>query len=137
MAISPAKPNPGLASFASDTITGLVELMAGDTPPVVTGSGTYTSGQGTAGIPAWTPVFVANEGAPVQLVDGTTITKANAITAHLVEAGSAAGNVGVYKAGMFNLAALVWPASFDTDAKKFAAFDLASCQIYVKKPFYQ
>lgn len=31
----------------------------------------------------------------------------------------------VYRAGCFNPDALVWPASFDTDAKKFAAFDRA------------
>lgn len=135
--ITPAKPTPGIAGFWSDTVGGLVELMAGDTPPVVTVSGTYTGAQGTAGIPARTPVVLDVEGGAIALVDGTTYTKANAITAHDVPAGSAAGSVVVYKAGMFNFEALLWPASFNTDAKKLAAFDLAKCQIYVKKPYYK
>ena len=29
----------------------------------------------------------------------------------------------VYRSGHFNMDALVWPASYDTDAKKLAAFD--------------
>ena len=136
MAITPSTPNPGYAQFQTDTVGGLVELRAGDTPAAVTVMASFTLAQGTAGIPAHTPVFVANEGAAVQLVDGTTITKANAITTSEIPAGSPAGNVGVYKALCVNVRALNWPASFTTDAQKLAAFDLSSCQIYAKIPYY-
>ena len=53
-----------------------------------------------------------------------------------VPAGSGAtSSVQVYKAGMFNMNALNWPASYDTDAKKQSAFVTGGGnQIYLKKP---
>ena len=134
--ITPSQPTPGLATFQSDTIGALVELFAGDTPAPVTLSATYDATLGTAGIPVNTPVKVNFETGAIALVDGTTVTKANAITTGTLVAGSPAGSMGVYKAGCFNIKALNWPASLDTEAKRLAAFDLASSQIYVKKPYY-
>lgn len=139
MAISPSYPTPGLAQMETDSVTGLVELMAGDTPAVVTISGKYNTTLAAAGIPANTPVDLDFETGNISLVDGTTITKANAITVGTLVAGAGggvAGEMACYKAGCFNLNALNWPASLDTEAKRMAAFDLASCQIYVKKPYY-
>lgn len=136
MAINPSQPTPGLAAFQSDTIGSLVELFAGDTPAPVTISAKYSGELGTAGIPANTPVQVNFETGDLALVDGTTVTKANAITCGTLVAGSPAGSMGVYKAGCFNINALNWPASLDTEAERLAAFDLASSQIYVKKPYY-
>ena len=42
----------------------------------------------------------------------------------------------VYRQGVVNPDALVWPASYDTDAKKFAAFDGAPTptDIIVRRP---
>lgn len=140
MAISPSQPAPGLAEFQSDTITGLVELFHGDTPAPMTESVNYTTGQAAAGIPANTPVFVDDATKTIALVDGTTVTKANAITVGVLRAGAGggvAGKMGVYRAGNFNINALNWPASLDTEAERLGtAFDKASCQIYVGKPFY-
>lgn len=139
MAINPTQPAPGLAEFQSDTIGALVELWAGDTPAPVTVSANYTAAQATAGIPAHTPVWVDHETDEIALVDGTDVTEANAITVGVLRAGAgggAAGRMAVYKAGCVNINALNWPASLATEADRLAAFDLASCQIYVKKPYY-
>lgn len=138
MAITPTQPTPGLAQYESDTIGALVELWAGDTPAPVTISGKYSATLEAAGIPANTPVSLDYETGAIALVDGTTVTKANAITVGtlLPRAGGSGGEMAVYKAGCVNIKALNWPASFDTDAKKLAAFDLAECQIYVKVPYY-
>lgn len=139
MAINPTQPNPGLAQFQSDTVGGLVELYAGDTPAPVTISGKYSTTLAASGIPAYTPVDLDFETGNISLVDGTTITKANAITCGTLTAGAGggvAGEMACFKAGCFNINALNWPASLSTEAARLAAFDLAACQIYVKKPYY-
>lgn len=127
--------NVGIAGFQNDSVAGSVELFAGDTPAPVTDYALPGATLATAGIPAWTPVSVDPSTRAITLADGTT--KPNAITVAPVPAGSpATTSVPVYKAGAFNLGALKWPAAFDTEGKKLAAFDLAACQIYVKKPYY-
>lgn len=131
----------GLASLQTDTFTQ-TELFAGDTPPAVTDYGILGSSLNTAGIPAWTPVYVdpADRSITLAVIDGVTPANSvqpNAITIATIEAGSAAtSSVPVYKAGMFNVDALNWPASFNTDALKFAAFEPSGSQIYVKRPYY-
>lgn len=134
----PNYPDHGLAAFDTDTASALKELWAGDTPQIVTFAGTYTQAQAAAGIPANTPVRVEYDGGPITLVDGTTVTKANAVTVGTLKAGgTVAGSMGVYKAGCLNLKGpLNWPASFDTDVKRLQAFELATCQLYVKAPVY-
>lgn len=134
MAINPASPTPGQAGFWSDDVGALVELWAGDTPAPVTISVTYDTAQGVAGIPANTPVRVANEGAALVLI--VDALRPSAVTSHAVLPGSPPGNVGVYKSGMFNINALNWPATLTTEAARLGAFDLSACQIYVKKPYY-
>lgn len=125
----------GLAGLQTDTFTQ-IELFAGDTPPVVTDYGILGATLATPGIPAWTPVIVDAATKAITLpVSGTS--QANAITVAPIAAGSPATcNVPVYKAGMFNMNAVKFAASFDTEAKKRAGFDLSECQIYVKVPFY-
>lgn len=126
----------GIAGFDSQDVPGQVELFAGETPAPVTVSAKYTGAQGTAGIPAFTPVQVNFETDTIVAVDGTTVTKANAITCVTVKAGSPAGEVPVFKAGCFNINALRWPTSLATEAARLGGFNLASCQIYIKKPYY-
>lgn len=132
----------GVASLETDTFN-VVELFAGDTPPVVTDYGIVGS-LGTAGIPAWTPVYVDPETRAVSLAvnaeeDAEEDSVApNAITVVTIKPGAATtSSVPVYKAGMFNVRALNWPESFDTDAKKFSAFAGSDAQIYVKEPYGQ
>lgn len=138
MPINPAVPTPGLAAYESDTIGGLVELFFGDTPPPVTFSGKYSAALAQAGIPANSPVSVDYETGDIALVDGLTVTKANAITVGLLKpvVGGVAGTMAVYKAGNFNINALNWPASLETETKRLSGFDMAACQIFVQKPYY-
>lgn len=139
MPINPNVPAVGLAEFNSDTVGALVELFAGDTPQPVTQSGTYTAAQAIEGIPANTPVSLDVETGAIELVDGTTITKANAVTVGVlrpVASPGATGRMAVYKAGNFNINALNWTAEQNTEALRLAAFDMAECQIYVTKPYY-
>lgn len=124
----------GVAGVQNDSFTQ-VEILAGDTPAIVTDYGIAGSTLAAAGIPAWTPVIVNPGTRAITLpVQGTS--KANALTTHSLEAGSAAtSSVQVYKAGMFNIDAINWAASFDTVAERQDGFDMAACQIYVKKPY--
>lgn len=139
MAINPTLPTPGLAQYETDTIGGVTELIFSDTPPIVTFSAKYTAAQAVSGIPARTPVWVDFETDEISLVDGTEVTKANALLRSGLQpnaGGGVAGTISVMKAGCLNLNAINWPASLTTEAQRLAAFDLSSCQIYVKKPFY-
>lgn len=124
----------GIAGIQTDSFTQ-VEILAGDTPPIVTDYGIAGSTLATSGLAAWTPVIVDPATRAITLpVQGTS--KANALTTHSLEAGSAAtSTVQVYKAGMFNIDAIAWGADFDTAAERLAGFDMAACQIYVKKPY--
>lgn len=131
-------PDHGLADYQTDSAGALLELFAGDTPAPVTFAGTYTAAQAATGIPKFTPVRVEYDGGPITLVDGTTVTKANALTLGTLKPGGAvAGSMGVFKAGSLNLKGPInWPASMDTDVKRLQAFELATSQLYVKVPVY-
>ncbi len=131
-------PDHGLAAFQTDDVGALTELFAGDTPAIVTIAGTYTASQAAAGIPKFTPVRVDYDGGPITLVDGTTVTKANALTLGTLPAGGlAAGSMGVIKAACLNVKGPInWPASMATESARLQAFDLATSQIFVKRPVY-
>lgn len=131
-------PDHGLAAFEQDNVTQLAELFAGDTPAVVTFSGTYTAAQAAAGIPRFTPVRVEYDGGPIIVVDGSTVTKANALTIGTLKPGGlAGGSMGVFKAACLNLKGPInWTAVFDTETKRLQAFELATSQLYVKRPIY-
>lgn len=131
----------GIPTVQTETFTQ-VELFAGDTPHVVTDYGTVPTALATAGIPAWTPVHVDPVTREVALAvydDVGTPVAPNAITVVTIQPGAPAdSNLPIYKAGMFNIRALNWPASFDTDAKKFSAFaEATDAQIYIKAPYGQ
>ncbi len=138
MAIKPDLPTPGLAEFSSDTVTALAELFFGDTPAPVTEAYSYSAALALSGVKARTPVYVNAATGEIELVDGTTNTKANAITVTALKAGTPAvtGGLPVYRAGNFNMEALNWPTQFATDLQRKNAFDMGECQIYVNKPYY-
>lgn len=131
----------GVAGNQEDEFS-TVELFAGDTPHVVTDYGVVPAALATAGIPAWTPLHVDPETRVISLAaydaDPDAAVQANAISVVTIQPGAPANsNLPVYKAGTFNIKALNWPASFDTDGKKTAAFAAATdAQIYIKAPFY-
>ena len=122
----------GLAASYYDEYSS-VELLASDLPPVISNSA-KAGDFGATGLAKWTPVRYDRAtntlAAAVWNADPALAVLPNAVTSHNIDAGSSAESaVIVYVSGNFNPAALAWPASFDTAAKRAAAFDLATCQI--------
>lgn len=131
--------NAGQASFQSDTHTSR-EILAGDTPAQVSAYGLLQAGQVAAGIPAFTPVYVHPETlalAPASWAADDSGVEANALTLGDIAAGTPAGSsVPVWTAGCYNIYAIKWPASYDTDGKKLGAFARTTAnQIVVKKHY--
>ncbi len=121
-----------IATSETDSYTQIV-LMTGDTPPVVT-----TSEVAAVALAQWT---VVGRDATGKLVKATLAAenaiKPIGITVNAVDpAVGVLDTVAVYRAGCFNPKALVWDASFDTDAKKAAAFEVNGTQIFLRAPLY-
>lgn len=112
---------PGVASFASETFGNKNEPRFGDAPAEVTNI-TFTPGT-TADLALYSVLNLAGSAladwnasrdagcanyilaAPISMVNGVAMT------------------VPVYRSGHWDMNALVWDASYDTDAKKKAAFE--------------
>ncbi len=109
--------NVGLAAFEQGDDYVSVELMSGDTPLIVTENFPVASG---LAIPAFTVVGLTGGNVVVAEFDGDPL--AIGITTAEVTNIGAAQSVAIFRAGCFNPAALNWHASYDTDAKKAAAF---------------
>lgn len=122
----------GVASIQSDAFTS-VELIAGDTPQVVTTTESVDSTILTAGMVALRVVGLDGQNEIVDAAYGSI--QAIGILVSPIAAGSSAGTKAlVYRAGCFNPAALSWPSSYDTDEKKRTAFNGATgSQIFIKK----
>lgn len=124
---------PGVAGFAMESWGNIGDVRYGDgelttTELTITASGAdidlalYSVINGTGVLAdynatpdAGTADYILAE--PILIADGDTMT------------------VPVYRAGHFNMDALVWDASYDTDAKKAAAFEgSVSPTIFVSKP---
>jgi len=108
--------NAGIAAFEQGATYGSVELFSGSTPLPATEDFPVQAG---VGIPAFTPVGLTS-GYLVPAQNGTVA--AIGITTAPVAAGAADQSIAIFRAGCFNPAALNWHTSYDTDAKKAAAF---------------
>ena len=105
--------------------------------PVATTTGKIASGEGKVGeltvlgrVTATGEYKVCNLAAS----DGSEKAAAILVAGWAVDATSSAKDVKVYTSGAFNMEALTWHSSFDTDAKKLAALKLPP--LYVKKPVF-
>lgn len=96
-----------------------VELLAGHEPGVLVVPG--FKGDGSVAIPAFTVVGVTAGNLVFGEQDGAPL--AIGITAAPILANGTVQKVGLIRGGNLNINALNWHASFDTDAKKLAAFD--------------
>lgn len=107
-------------------------LFSGSEPAVLTMDLVAAASQT---IPALTPVGRNGAGALVPAVSGTTAAIGITITDVVTAAASTKG-IPVYRAGCFNPDKLNWPESYDTDAKKFAAFEGAPTptNIVIRRP---
>lgn len=118
-----------VATLEVDSFTE-VALLTGDTPPIVT-----TSEVAAVALTQWQVVGRDGTGKIIPAVLGTT--EAIGITVSAVDpAVGVLDTVAVYRAGCFNPKALIWDATYDTDAKKKVAFELKGNQIFMVAPKY-
>lgn len=108
--------DPGKASFEEldDYTNGF--LLSGSHPALATFPEKF-SGAATL------PQFLVVKEVAGFIVPATDGTPASGVLMHAVASGTPAGSVPVAYSGCFNPAALVWDASYTTEAKKLAAFN--------------
>lgn len=109
----------GLASGVDTQEFEYVELLAGHIPEMLTVGG-YEA-DGSAAIAAFTVVGVSGGVLVPATQDGSVA--AIGFTAAPIEASGNTQKVGLIRGGNFNVDALVFDASFTTDAEKLAAFE--------------
>lgn len=123
--------NQNIAGSESEVIAAIPELFAGDYP-VENLIGTVATAAGSvAALTVLGKITASNKYVPCDLgaSDGSEVPAR--ILIHAADATSADVTAQMYVSGCFNIDALTWHSSFDTDAKKLAAF--TSGPIFVKK----
>lgn len=132
--------NVGIPSTWTESITAPVGLpFLSSHPAPLSRSHVVAASQTLA---AWTVVGLNSSGklvpAVVDLVSPANSVKPIGVLAHAVTTTVADEGYGatVYRVGHFNMDRLVWPASFNTDALKLAAFEgvPSPTQIVVGRP---
>jgi hypothetical protein len=122
----------GMAAIQTEDF-GRVPLWAGEAPIVTTPEVVADATVASADLPAFSVVGRDANGKLVMAkyaTDETAIAPIG-VTCSPVLTGATAKNVAVYRGGFFNMAALNWDASFDTDAKKRLAFEASAPGIFV------
>lgn len=115
------KGTPGLANFESRTYGNEQSHIYSDTPPVATITMDFTASGADLEI-SWLDVLALDGDAAVYNATPSAAT-ANVIAATSITiADGETKSVPVYVTGHFTMDALGWDASYDTDAKKKAAF---------------
>jgi hypothetical protein len=122
--VTPPYADPGIASFeVLDTYTQNF-LLAGNHPELAPAY-SYPV-KAAVVLPQFSVVGLDASGFLVAAVEASEVTPVQAIgvLAHAVTGGLADGDVNgqVWYSGCFNMDALVWDASYNTDAEKAAAF---------------
>lgn len=113
--------SPGAANYASETWGNIPEHLFSDTPPVAEVTMDFTA-SGAAVEISFLDVLAADGSAAAE-TGATAADKANFIAAATITiADGETKSVPVYVAGHFNMQALNWDSTYDTDAKKKAAF---------------
>lgn len=125
---------PGVASFASETFGGPAEPRFGDGEASVTNLTVTASGSDIE-----LGLYSVLNAAGNALADWNAARDAGSANYILAEpifiADGATMTFPVYRSGHWNMDALVWDATYDTDAKKAAAFEgSVSPTIFVSKP---
>ena len=127
----------GIPAFETETFTN-VELYSGkssiDEPTVHPLDAATVA---AAALPAFAVVGMGAGGIALAKYDKSV--QALGITVSPIPMGAAAGSqIAIFRDGVFNPAALTWDATFDSDAKKLAAFEGAPTptRIVIKKRLY-
>lgn len=116
--------DPGVAGFQSDEF-GQIALMAGDTPAWADQS--YVVATATVDLPLYSVVGFNAAGEVIPALTGSVApeddVQAVGFTAAAFVDGSGTRKVKVCRQAHVFVDALVWPASYDTDAKRLKAFE--------------
>lgn len=95
-------------------------IYLGSTPlPVLTDDIVVAASQT---IPAFTPVGLDGSGRLIPAVSGVTQAIGVSVTDIVTDGTTNYKGLPIIRAGALNFDKINWPASYDTDAKKFAAF---------------
>lgn len=124
----------GIPAQWNDSISAPVaSLLSGHLPAWTTKDEIVAASQN---IPAYTPVGYDGNKRIVPAVEGTTQAIGITITAIVTDASTTYKAAPIVRAACLNPDRINWPASYDTDAKKFAAFDGAPTptNILVRRP---
>jgi hypothetical protein len=124
----------GIPSQWDDTISApLASFLSGHEPAILTVDLIVAASQN---IPALTPVGFDGSGRLVPAVSGTTQAIGITVAAIVTDASTTYKGAPVYRAGCFNPDRINWPASYDTEAEKFAAFNGAPTptSIVIRRP---
>ena len=125
----------GLGAYESATV-GTIDPLSGNTPENTTSHAVDPAAVVAADLPAFSVVGLNANGLTLAKFDKSV--QAIGITVVKVDKGSTAAHVGIFRDGTWDPAALTWDATFDTDAKKKAAFDGAPTptSIFIKPKLY-
>lgn len=124
----------GVPSQSAEDITSVdVALFTGSAPAPLTQDLLVAASQTLA---AYSLVGFDVNGRLVPALLGTTPAIGILVAAITTSASTTYAGAPVYRGGCFNPDKLVWPASYDTDAKKFAAFNGAPTptNIIIRRP---
>jgi len=124
---------PGIAGFEKESWGNKQNWQYGDTPALTTQVVQFTASGADLEI-GFLDVLATDGGAALQ-TGATAPDRANYIAAMPITiTNGTTASVSVYVTGHFEMNALTWPASYDTDAKKAAAFQgSVSPTIFVSK----
>lgn len=112
---------PGIASYQTETWGGPQEPRFGEGVPTTT-TITITAPAGGLDLPIYS--VIAETGALAQFAGTPAVSNAYAIlAAPIVMSAGQTMTVPVYREGHFEVDALNWHSTFNTDARRFAAFE--------------
>ena len=125
----------GLPKFETESFT-VLEPISGHSPENTSNHAVDPAAVAAGPMPIFSVVGVGANGLTYAKYDKSV--QALGITVAPVDQGATGANVAIFRDGTFNPLVLTWDASYDTDAKKTAAFDGAPSPtaIYIKKPLY-
>ena len=128
---------PGIASFASDGPYASPEYIMGDRPQITSTLEAVAQNTDLAFLTVVGRVANAVDGAITKAVQGS-VTPIGVLAAAAKTGAGQTGKIAVFRTGHFNPNALVWDSSYDTAAKKAAAFEGAGSptQILLTTPGY-
>lgn len=113
--------NAGIAGQYTETLVPVAESIAGgDFPPIAAPANLYTVATGQD-LEALTVVGLNGGGEVIPAEHG--VTAAIGVLVYPMDSTGGAEDAQVYRTGNFNPDRLIWDVSYDTDAKKAAAFE--------------